>query len=561
MRTLAFFALVGCLYAAPAIFPLKDIRAGQHGIGRTVFSGTKIDSFDVDILGVLEKVGPGQSIILGRLKGGPLENTGVLQGMSGSPVYIDGKLIGAVALAFPMAKEAIAGIRPIEEMLRVEPEGKPRGIALNRRSVQAGGARLEEMATPVSFSGFTAATLEHFGSALRDLGLDPRQGVAGGGSSSDKLGDPKQIEPGSMISVEFLSGDMSAGADGTVTMVDGDRVYAFGHRFLDGGPSEMPFAKAEVLALLPNLQASFKISAAREQMGTITDDRNAAISGMLGRRAAMVPISIKVGANSYQMQMIQDRVMTPLVAQMAIFSALDATERSVGGATFNLRGHIDFDGGSIRVDNIYSGDVNAEAFAALGMATPLSYALNAGFDQLKLKSVALEIGVVEKRNQTQITQVSASRQVRPGDDVELMISFTGENGVAITKTAHYRVPAGAQPGVIYFTVADATSTNLLDLQAQFNTTMRSPGQVLQVLNGLRNNSSAYVRVWRSDASYNIEGRDLPNAPPSLALILAKVQIGSAQALNLRGSKMAEIEVPVGNLVVSGSKTAQVEVKD
>jgi hypothetical protein len=205
--------------------------------------------------------------------------------------------------------------------------------------------------------------------------------------------------------------------------------------------------------------------------------------------------------------------------------------------------------------------VNAEAFAALGVATPLSYAINAGFDQLKLKNVSLEIGVVESRNQAQISQAAAPRQVRPGDDVELMISLIGENGVAITKTAHYRVPAGAQPGVIYFTVADATSTNLLDLQAQFNTPMRSPAQVLQVLNGLRSNSSAYVRVWRGDASYNIEGRDLPNAPPSLALILAKAQTGAALPLNLRGSKIEEIEVPVGNLVVSGSKTAQVEVKD
>ena len=253
--------------------------------------------------------------------------------------------------------------------------------------------------------------------------------------------------------------------------------------------------------------------------------------------------------------------MTPLVAQMAIYSALDATERSVGGATFNVRGHLDFEGGSIRVDNIYSGDVNAQAFAALGVATPLSYALNAGFDQLKLKNVALEIGVVEKRNQAQISQAAVPRQARPGDDVELMISLTGENGAAITRTAHYRVPAGAQPGVIYFTVADATSTNLLDLQAQLNAPMRSPAQLLQVLNGLRNNSSMYVRVWRSDASYNIEGRDLPNAPPSLALILAKAQTGSALPLNLRGSKIAEIEVPVGDLVVSGSKTAQVEVKE
>src|SRR6476659_4413321 len=218
-------------WAAPAIFPLKDVRAGQHGVGRTVFSGSRVEEFQVEILGVLENIGPKQSVILARLSGGPLAQTGVMQGMSGSPVYIDGKLIGAVALGFELAKEPICGIRPIEEMLRVEPEPKQR-----RASVSPGGqflsgdTRLTEIATPVSFSGFTAATLEQFAPQLRQLGLDPRQGVSGGGRLPEALGDPKKIEPGSMISVQLLSGDMNVGADGTVTMIDGNKLYAFGHR-------------------------------------------------------------------------------------------------------------------------------------------------------------------------------------------------------------------------------------------------------------------------------------------------------------------------------------------
>ena len=169
-----------------------------------------------------------------------------------------------------------------------------------------------------------------------------------------------------MISAQLLSGDYSIGADGTVTCIDGDRIYAFGHRFLDAGPSDIPFARAEVLALLPNVSSSFKISAAREWMGTLTDDRNTAVSGVMGRRAAMAPVDIRVGKNSYHMQVIQDRVMTPLVTQMALFSAIDATERAQGGSTFSVRGHLDFEGGSVRVDNVYSGDVAVPALAALG---------------------------------------------------------------------------------------------------------------------------------------------------------------------------------------------------
>ena len=155
--------------------------------------------------------------------------------------------------------------------------------------------KLEEIATPVSFTGFSAATLERFAPQLRELGMDPRQGTSGGGSVPDRMGDLKNLEPGSMISVQLLSGDMSVSADGTVTAIDGNHVYAFGHRFLDSGPTDLPFARAEVLALLPDISNSFKISQALEWMGTITQDRNTAVSGVAGKRAALVPIEIRSG--------------------------------------------------------------------------------------------------------------------------------------------------------------------------------------------------------------------------------------------------------------------------
>jgi len=552
LAAVALFATV--IQGAPAIFPLKDVRAGQHGIGKTVFSGSKVEEFQVEILGVLENIGPKESIILARLKGGPLEKTGVMQGMSGSPVYIDGKLVGAVALGFPMATEAIAGIRPIEEMLRVDPVTKA------GRSVQAGNARLEEIATPVSFSGFTGSTIEHFESKLKDLGLDPRQGVAGGGNFPEKLGDPSHIQPGSMISVQLMAGDLSVGADGTVTCIDGDRLYAFGHRFLAAGATELPFARSEVLALLPNLQASFKISAAREWMGTITEDRNAAISGVMGRKAPMVPIEVRVGANTYHMRMIQDRVMTPLLAQMAVFSSIDSTQRSVGPSTYALRGRIDFDGaGSVKLDNVYGGDLGVSAIASMGVASPLAYSLTSGFDALKLKNVVVEVTPVDRRNQLQIADVAAPREVRPGDDVELIVGFTGENGAESSTTVHYRVPVGAPPGTLYVTASDAAYTNMLEMQAAVGSPVHSAAQVVDFLNHLKTSTNAYVRVWRMDTAYTVEGRDLPAPPPSLAMILGRAQAGSL--LNWRGSKVTEIEIPTHESVVTGSKTVQIEVKE
>jgi hypothetical protein len=550
--------IAATLHAAPAIFPLKDIRAGQHGVGRTVFAGSRVEEFDVEILGVLENLSPKESIILGRLKGGPLEHTGVMQGMSGSPVYIDGKLAGAVALSFPYSKDAIAGIRPIEDMLRVEPDG-PRIMA--RQRYIARDARLEEIATPVSFSGFTSATLEHFGAQLREMGMDPRQGVSGGGKPTDRMGDPKSLEPGSMISAQLLSGDYSISADGTVTCIDGDRIYAFGHRFMASGPSDIPFARAEVLALLPNVSSSFKISAAREWMGTLTDDRSTAVSGVMGRRAAMAPVEIRVGKNSYHMRVVQDRVMTPLVTQMALFSAIDATERAQGGSTFSVTGHLDFEGGSVRVDNVYSGDVAVAALAALGVGTSLNFAMASGFDAFKLKGVTLDVDVIERKSQMQITDIAAPRSVRPGESVELIVTLTGENGAETQRKILYRVPVGAPMGPINFTAADASTTNVTEFGASIGLQYHSPGQVLEFLNGLRSNTKAYVRVWRNESAYTIDGRDLPSPPPSVAMILSRAQTQSTAVANLRGSKLAEIEIPGGNNVVTGSKTVQVEVKE
>jgi hypothetical protein len=559
---LVWLTAAAALSAAPDIFPLKDVRAGQRGVGRTVFSGSRIEEFQVEILGVLDNVGPKQSIILARLTGGPLADTGVLQGMSGSPVYLDGRLAGAVALGFAMSKDSIAGIRPIEEMLRVEPDSKvalasapPRSKFIN------GGMRLEEIATPVSFSGFTAAALDHFAPRLRELGLDPRQGVSGGGNPAQTLGDPKKLEPGGMISVQLLSGDMSVSADGTITAIDGNRLYAFGHRFLATGPSEMPFARAEVLALLPNLSSSFKISQAQEWMGTITADRDTAISGITGRRANLAPMDIRVGSHSYHMNMVQDRVMTPLVAQMAVFSAIDSTGRSVGPATYTVRGRIDFDGGSVKLDNVYSGDVSVSAVVSLGVAQPLSYALNSGFDALRLKGVTLDIAPLETRSQMEIADIAAPRQVRPGEDVEMSIVLTGENGAETIKKTRYRVPTGTPSGTIYLTVADAPTANQAELQAASATPARSPQQVLGLLNRLHTNTSAYVRVWRADNSYTVEGRDLPAPPASVAMILGRALPPGVNQLNPRGATLAEIEIPAGVNLVSGSKTIQLEVKE
>ena len=589
MRFLCGLLLAGILPAQVRVFPLQDVRPGMKGVGKTVFSGDRIEEFQVEILGVLDNIGPKQSIILARISGGPLAKTGVLQGMSGSPVYIGDRLVGALAMAFAFSKEPIAGIQPIEQMLRVREPGPPalhqaRGglwdgqlasVLPPREDVlEWGGTRMLDIATPVSFGGFTRNTIEHFAPQLRSLGLEPCQGMSGGSRLGTALGDPAALHPGSMISVQLLSGDLSIGADGTVTAIDGSRVYAFGHRFLAIGATELPFARAEVLTLLPNLSTSFKISAAREWMGVIDEDRSTAIAGQLGRRAATIPVEISVRQRgstaasetpvSYQMRMVDDTVLSPFLLQMAVFSAIDATERTVGDASFSVAGQVEFSGGAppLKLNDMYAGNTNLAAQASLLAAVPVACVMQSGFEALKIKRVSLEIGSFPRKRELQIDQLwSSRREVRPGDSLELTVVLAGDNGAEVTRKIAYRVPVGALTGPLQFTAADSTTINLTEYRQLLTTPPKSVAQLLTFLNSLRSNTKAYLRVWRAEPVYEVQGENLPGPPPSLGMILARSQQSLTGLPAPPNSKLAEFEIGAGDMVVSGSKTIQVEVKE
>jgi len=559
-------------------------------VGRTIFSGNRIEEFQVEILGVLDNIGPKESLILARLSGGPLEHTGVMQGMSGSPVYIDGRLAGAVAMAFPFSKDPICGIRPIEDMVRATalasappPQKASRGeaaaVALADRDVMhalpkpqamlGGESRMIDIATPVSFGGFSRATLEAFAPQLRALGLEPRQGMTAGARIQAGMGNPADLKPGSMISVQLMAGDLSVGADGTVTYIDGGRVYAFGHRFLAVGSTALPFARAEVITLLPNLNTSFKLSTAREWMGTINRDGDTAVSGELGKRPGMAPISIAISrggrlVDSYQMQMVDDALLSPLLIQMAVYSVIDSTERTVGASSLRVSGRIDFQNAPapVRLDNFFAADNGAAMQVSLNAAVPVAYVMQSGFDALRLKRVALQIEAFDQKKQLSIDSVSVSRrEVHAGERVRLNVLLTGDNGSETTRQLDYQVPIGAQPGPLYFTVADAGTTNITDFRQVLTATPHSPAQLITTVNSLHPNNKAYVRVWRPDPAFQLEGVDMPSLPPSAALILEGSQPTLAGISQTRNSRIAEIEIDGGDMVISGVKTIQVEVKE
>jgi hypothetical protein len=324
------------------IYPLSEIKIGQKAVGKTVFLGNKVEEFEVEILGVMRNVQPRKNLIFSRVSGGPLERTGVMAGMSGSPVYIDGKLVGAVSMTFQFIKEPLAGITPIEDMIdsleRTEqPAGGGARASLPAGSPLAGGKEiavaaagdggprvllsqvdpaiapptpgaarvvwggadtsLMQVATPLNLSGFTAEAIEHFAPQFKQLGWVPVQG-AGGGTGTAEGGAPQAStpppQPGSMISVQLVRGDMAVAADGTVTHVENGRLYAFGHPFLSAGPVELPFTEASVIAGIPSYANSMKLSTPGRPLGVISQDQASGIGGVLGRAARMVPVELEM---------------------------------------------------------------------------------------------------------------------------------------------------------------------------------------------------------------------------------------------------------------------------
>jgi hypothetical protein len=492
-------------------------------------------------------------------------------------------------MAFAYSKEPIAAIRPIEDLLRSARSG-PGRVRSQRASLaepdwsrwfepaqefSAGGTRLTDIATPLSFGGFTRSTVERFAPQLRALGFEPLQGITGGGRLKPELGPPSRIQPGSMISIQLLSGDMSVGADGTVTHVDGNRIYAFGHRLLSIGTTELPFARSEVLAVVPNLSTSFKISAPRQWMGTIFEDRETGVVGELGRAARLVPISIAVRhtpeqsstrtETQYEMQMVDDPLLSPLLLQMAVSNAVEATERAVGGATLRVQGEVEFQQGPapLRILSSYSGDSSLASRVSQAAAVPLAYALQNASEQLRLKKVRLEIESYEERRELQVAQVWTSRrQVRPGEEFEIVVVLAGPNGTELTRRVKHRVPNGARPGPLYVTAADASTANTADYRQFLDTAPRSASQLLEFLNGLRDNTRVYVRLWRPEAGYSVGGVNLPSPPPSVGQILARLEPpGTLTLTATQGSKVAEYEADGAGMVVSGSKTVALEIRE
>ncbi len=611
LQASAVFVLLSASVGLPAridFFPLDQVRPGMKGIGRTCYLGSKPEEFQVEVLGVMRGIGPGANAVLARFSGGPLEQTGVFEGMSGSPVYIDGKLLGAVAFSFPFAKVAVGGITPIAQMVdafktNVAMDSGPRGILkksmlwdyrLPSPPMQAkdssffispaevrlqpalapyAGHALVPIATPLSLSGFSPVALERFAPELRSMGLTVLPGSGAGALQAAAPTRPASTtettptEPGSNIVVPLVRGDLDASAGGTVTYIDGDRLYAFGHLLFNLGNTELAMHKGRVITVFPSLQSSFKILETGEPIGTIRQDRSSGIYGILGQQAQMIPIAVNMTTSrgvrkDYKYEVSRDRFLTPFLVNFTVFNSIVSVERSLGISTLRVKGKIRIKGEpSVEIDSRFSADNNAPAFASLSVAIPVNFLLAAGYNNLELENIDLDIVGQEDDRAAVLDSLRLDRQeVRPGDAVDLDVFCERTNGEVVRESYPVKIPSDITPGPITMLVADGTSLMSMDAREQGDELVpRDLTQLIKFINNIRKNDRVYVRLYRREAGAVIRGEGMPGLPPSVLTILRSDRNEGAVG-SIQTSTYMEYELPPSEYVVTGIKAVNLNIK-
>lgn len=587
--------------ADPRLFPLEDVRPGMKGTSRTVFSGTEPEEFGVEILGVLPGFpAPRQSAIIARLTGKNVERTSVFAGMSGSPVYIDGRLVGAIAFSFPFAKEPIAGITPIKQMIDIFERGsqgrtrapqEPRSVSFTQlaatewkmslpkpavtgvplvASVAAGsplvslmGQQYQPIATPVVFGGITQESLQLFAPQLMANGLLPVSG-AGGAAEITRLApsNEKTLAPGTSVSVQLVRGDYSIAASGTVTFRDGQRIYAFGHPFLSLGAAEMPMTEASVVTVIPNANNSFKLAVPGQMVGAISQDRATGIFGELGQTPKMIPVRINLHTSrdrteTYNYEVANDSFLTPLLLNITVYNTITSSERSLGDSTITVRGRINVAGQSpIEIDRRFSAS-NSPILAAGSIAMPISALLTSGFDNVQLSGVTLDITSTDTRYTGTLERIALDRtETRRGETVEVQAYVRTESGKQFVQRIPVQIPSDVPPGQLLVFVGDGGA--LQEGSAAKAFVPQDLGQLVDAINKIKKSDRLYVKLFRITPGAVIGTSELPNLPPSVIATLNSDRTTGGYTPTVL-SPIYEKELPPAEFVITGQQLIGIDV--
>ena len=596
--TAIIFSLLFCLFLGSVegtvpILPLDQVKAGMKGKGRSVFKGSQIEEFDVEILGVLKNIEPKKSIILAKLRGGILGDTGVISGMSGSPVYVDGKLIGAVAYSMgTFVKEPIAGITPIGEMISISedkkqgPDFTPRtsikkhltleelfelnkDFFLSKSVFYSEGKALRPLSVPLVFSGFSSRAYEqskHFFSAL---GFDPIMGASSSQSLEEISPPDLTLKEGGPVAIQLVSGDLDMSAVGTVTYIDGNKVLAFGHPIYNLGAVDYAMTKAKVVTVIPSLMSSFKITVSDSLVGKFTQDRSSGVLGELGKIPRLVPVNVKImGDNGaikdYKIKVVDDKILTPVLLNVVLGSILVSEERSIGDLSLGLLGNIYLENGmNIGLEDLFSGQFDESVVNLASLLAGVVYFLtNNEFEELGVHRIDLGIRAFEEVKFSYLEKVWLDKyEAAPGESIHVKIDYRTFRGESRREEGHIPIPNLPAGSEFQLVVADAASMAQLEMSQYRVTTFvpRSLNQLVRMLSSLRKNNRIYIKMIAPKPGIFLKGEEMSNLPPSMKSMFASPRAAASAPTEITQSTLMEYQLPIA-YVFRGKAVIPIKIK-
>jgi hypothetical protein len=565
------------------ILPLSEVHPGMQGYAYTIFAGDQVEKFDLEVLGIMPNfLGPQQSIILVQLKGPKVEHTGVVAGMSGSPVYLDGKLAGALSLKLGIfTKEPIAGVTPIADVLNPPAQSNPPQSAQSGQNIDQqfspsslpndpasnpannftaqqitlpSGAALEPIETPLVFSGFQASALRQFSSQLQGYGF-----VAAQGGTAAPRPDDSQLKPGDMAGMVLVQGDASINSACTVTAVQADRVFLCGHPFLSLGDVQLPMARSRVLATLSSDMASTKIVNVGGSIGTITGDHLTAVTGKLGTSPAMIPLELTLSVagaeKQLHFQLVNHPRLTPILVALTTFSGLTQNALYGEGTTLHLSGEIQLKNHApVQIENTFApGDaLSPDGLPiALAMQSVFSRLFTNNFEATAIERVSLRVESVPGRHSFTIESAWLEKgEAAPGETLRVRVLLRPYRGPAQVQETTVRVPDQVTRGtMLRVLVSDADMLNRASrgFAATGAGASASLDQLIALLNRERRNDRLYVGLFAPSPTMLWEDKELPNVPLSqINIVDGRPAPGTVQVL--RESLSSESSIPLGGPV-------------
>src|SRR6202049_112656 len=563
------------------ILPLDQVRAGMQGYAFTIFAGDQVEKFDLEVIGVMPNfLGPRQSIILVQLKGPKVERTGVVAGMSGSPVYLDGKLAGALSLRLGIfTKDPIAGVTPIEDVMRPPAQtNAPSSVAalqfpVDRSSLQQNASAfafpsnstLAPIETPLVFSGFQSATLQQFAPQIQNYGF-----VAAQGGTSAPRPEDGHLVPGDMAGMVLVQGDASINSACTVTAVQADRVFLCGHPFLNLGDVQIPMARSRVLTTLSSDLASTKIVNVGGSIGTITGDHLTAVTGKLGAPPPMIPLDLtvatKIGEKKLHFEIINHPKLTPLLVAITTFNGLTQNSIYGEGTTLHLAGEIRLRGHTpVQIENSYA---PGDSFVPDGLPIALSVQnifarlFVHTFEMANVETIALRVESAPGRQSFSIDSAWLEKgEAAPGETLRVRVLLHPYRGADRVEETTVHVPDQIARGTslrILATDGDTLNRALRGFAFGGSSGPAGLDQLISLLNRERRNDRLYVGLFMPSPTIIWEDKELPNVPLSqINVIDGKPAPGSVQVL--RASLASASSIPLGG-PVSGVISLNLQIR-